>query len=48
MKKNYVLLSMTDMVVYPQEMIGKLKGHIWRVIPVMEKEERDSPPTKVR
>lgn len=32
MKRNYILLSLTDNKVYPQKMIWKLKGHIWRVI----------------
>jgi len=41
-KRNYVLLSLTDMKAYPQEMIGVLKGHIWQVILLPKKEEEDS------
>jgi hypothetical protein len=41
-KRNYVLLSLTDMRAYPQEMIGVLKGHTWQVILLPKKEEEDS------
>jgi len=30
--KKYILLSLTDLKVYPQEALEHLKGHVWKVI----------------
>lgn len=33
-RKRYICLSVTDMKVYPQEMISKLEGHTWKIIAI--------------
>ncbi len=45
MKRNYILLSLTDMRAYPQTMISQLRDHRWRVILLPEEEEEDSSPS---